>query len=142
MVFMAIFRRMLLLLAVGACAAIVAGCGSSSGSGSDTTSAPAAASTASTTKAAPKPTAKPTRVALTIKNFEYSSKSVTVAKGSTVAWKNLDVANHTVTFDSGAKRDLGSQSKGATKSMRFAKAGTFAYHCDFHPNMHGTVIVR
>ena len=26
--------------------------------------------------------------------------------------------------------------------VTFAKAGTYAYHCDFHGNMHGTIIVK
>src|SRR5512134_791702 len=53
-----------------------------------------------------------------ISGFSFSPGSVTVAVGDTVTWTNSDAQAHSST------------------------AGTFAYHCDFHPNMTGTVVVQ
>lgn len=60
--------------------------------------------------------------------------------GTKVTWTNNDGAPHTVTSDSGA---FGSQTlnQGNTFSFTFTSAGTFPYHCAFHPGMKGTVIV-
>lgn len=135
--------RNLLLPALGVVA--LAGCGGSKDSAttsSATTSSSAAAAPVATTQAAAAPAAGAKTVAVTIKDFEYGPTKVTVAKGGTISWKNVDPANHTVTFDTGSMKSLGNQRTGVKRSMRFAKAGTFAYHCDFHPNMHGTVVVR
>jgi plastocyanin len=33
------------------------------------------------------------------------------------------------------------QTGGGTFSFTFTKAGTFTYHCNFHPSMHGTIVV-
>ena len=125
-------RRATLIAMVG-----LVGCGgeSSSERAATPTPTPSATATASAT-----PGAGASKVA--IEGFEYAPSRLTVARGTEVTWTNADAANHTVTFDSGAEKDLGSQSKGARRSFTFAKAGTFAYHCDFHPNMHGTVVVR
>lgn len=132
--FMTVTRH-LLAPALGVVA--LAGCGGSK----DTATTPPAATQAAATPAATKP-AGAKSVAVSIKDFEYGPKTVTVVKGGTVRFKNVDPANHTVTFDTGAMKSLGNQRTGVERSMRFAKAGTFAYHCDFHPNMHGTVVVR
>ena len=141
---MTVPRRTLLPAAALCAAALVAGCGSSD-KGSDAAKGNGPAQTmvaaAPTTTAAAKPAAGgPQKVA--IKDFDYSPRKLTVAVGTKVTWTNADTANHTVTFDTGAKKDLGSESQGASRSFTFAKAGTFAYHCDFHPNMHGMVVVR
>lgn len=125
-------------------AVLVAGCGGSSSSGgaSATSSpAPTAAPTTTTSKApAASPKAGVQKVA--IKDFDYTPRKLEVAKGTKVTWTNADDANHTVTFDAGTKESLGNQPKGKAVSFTFTKAGTFAYHCDYHPNMHGTVVVR
>ena len=66
---------------------------------------------------------------------------VTVKKGSVIQWTNApDARVHTVSgdgFDSGAKGLAG----GETFKFKFAKAGTFEYHCNFHPVMKATVVV-
>jgi plastocyanin len=114
----------------------LAGCGGQGASGGEAANAPTPTPTASAAAA------KPAGTKVAIKDFAYAPTRLTVARGAKVTWTNRDAANHTVTFDTGAQKDLGSQSKGAKRSFTFAKAGTFAYHCDFHPNMHGTVVVR
>ncbi len=123
-------------------AGVLAGCG---GSGEVATGAVRTTPAAAMTSAATTPAARPaggTTARIAIADFDYSPRRTVVRPGTRVTWTNRDAANHTVTFDTGAQRDLGSQSHGASRSFRFAHAGSFAYHCDFHPNMHGTVVVR
>lgn len=67
--------------------------------------------------------------------------SITVAKGVTVTWNNKDVTAHTVTSDDGAAFNSGNLAAGASFSYTTNTAGTFAYHCNIHSNMHGTLIV-
>ena len=77
----------------------------------------------------------------TIENFAFSPATITVAIGTTITWTNQDSAAHTVTSDSGVF-DSGSISQGKTFSYTFNEKGSFNYHCTFHPNMKGTVIVQ
>jgi len=71
----------------------------------------------------------------------YSPPSVTVAPGEAVKWTFQDSNPHTVTSDGdGFNSDV--KSKGMTFTYKFEKAGSFPYHCNIHPEMHGTVIVQ
>jgi hypothetical protein len=58
--------------------------------------------------------------------------------GDTVTWANSGPSQHSATANDGSF-DTGVLNKGASGSHTFSKAGTFAYHCSVHPNMHGTV---
>ncbi len=81
---------------------------------------------------------------VTIKNFQFAPKSVTVKVGSTVTWLNKE-GTHTVTADNGSFQ---SPNLTADKSYshKFTKAGTYRYYCSFHggaggADMSGTVTV-
>jgi amicyanin len=78
---------------------------------------------------------------VSIANMNYSPADLTVKKGTTVTWTNNDDVAHTVTADSGNTFDSGNLDKGKTFNFTFNNAGTFAYHCTYHPNMHGKVTV-
>ena len=83
-----------------------------------------------------------TATPVTISNFKFTPPSVTVAAGATVTWTNNGPATHTTTsLASPAVWDSGHLAKGGTYSHKFAKPGTYAYHCAIHPSMKGTVIV-
>jgi plastocyanin len=86
---------------------------------------------------APAPTTK-----IAIKAFKYAPTPATVKAGTTVAIANADSAPHTLT-DRAAKRafDSGTIKGAATGSVRFSKPGTYAYFCEFHPYMRGSVTV-
>jgi plastocyanin len=75
-----------------------------------------------------------------IANFAFSPNPVNVQVGDSVTWTNGDGAAHTVTAENDS---FGSDnlSDGETFSHTFGQAGTFAYHCDIHPSMKGTVQV-
>jgi Cupredoxin-like domain len=60
--------------------------------------------------------------------------------GQSVRWTNQDGAAHTVTADDGAF-DSGSLAGGKSFSFAFDRVGTYAYHCNIHPGMKGTVTV-
>jgi plastocyanin len=76
---------------------------------------------------------------VTIAGFAYSPDPVTVNVGDTVTWTNNDAASHTAT---GSGFSTGTIGTGASKSVTFNSAGTFAYHCAIHPSMTGTVVVQ
>src|SRR3954452_8025832 len=77
---------------------------------------------------------------VTIKNFAFLPRTRHVARGMRVRWVNQDQANHTVTFTRGPG-DLGNLDPGHRRTVRFLNAGRFAYVCQYHPNMHGTIVV-
>jgi plastocyanin len=78
-----------------------------------------------------------------IKDFAYSPATITVKVGDTVTWTNQDSTSHTVTTSDGPEQfDSGSIDQGKTFTHTFTKAGTYKYHCTFHPSMPtATVIV-
>jgi plastocyanin len=79
--------------------------------------------------------------AIDIADFAFSPAELTVSVGDTVTWTNQDSAPHTVTSDDGAF-DSGRMDQGDTFEFTFEEAGTFTYHCDFHPNMVATITVE
>jgi len=80
-------------------------------------------------------------VQVTIQNFAFSPKTVTVAPGTTIMWTNKDSAAHTVSSDSGSTLASGDLSQGKSYAHTFTKAGTYAYHCAIHPYMKAAVVV-
>ena len=73
-------------------------------------------------------------------NFAFSPASMTIKAGASLTWTNADTVAHTVTADD-SSFDSGNVAAGATFSHTFATAGTFAYHCNIHSSMHGTITV-
>ncbi|HEY8737847.1 MAG TPA: plastocyanin/azurin family copper-binding protein [Candidatus Dormibacteraeota bacterium] len=71
----------------------------------------------------------------------YSPNPITVPTGTTVTWMNGTGLPHTATSDTAAW-STGAIGAGATSGgVTFNTAGTFAYHCTFHSDMHGTIVV-
>jgi plastocyanin len=71
----------------------------------------------------------------------FPPNPLTVDAGTTVTWMNTDSIAHTSTSD-GAGWDSGIIAAGAQYSVALNTAGTFHYHCQIHPGMIGTVVVR
>jgi plastocyanin len=82
----------------------------------------------------------PSSASVSIPGRSFSPASITIAAGGTVRWSNSDRDSHTVTADSGSF-DSGILASGRTFSHTFSAAGAFAYHCEIHPDMRGTVTV-
>jgi len=127
-------------LALGA--VLVAGCGgsSSSSSKSSASSAPAAAPPASSTPAA-KPSTGGATVAVSMKNIQFSPKSITAKVGQTIKWTNDDSVDHNVTATSGETFKSSNFGQGSTYSTKLTKAGTIQYVCTIHPGMTGMIVV-
>lgn len=77
-------------------------------------------------------------------SFTFRPARIEVPAGGKVFWRNFDKAKHTATSKegSGFQFDTGTLRRGASRGVRFAKKGTFAYVCAFHPFMEGTVEVK
>lgn len=80
-------------------------------------------------------------VMVTINGFAFMPATMTVPVGTRVVWMNQQPGvPHTVTSDTGVW-DSGTLGTGATFAFTFNQPGTFPYHCNIHPNMHGTITV-
>ncbi|MGI8593823.1 MAG: cupredoxin domain-containing protein [Solirubrobacteraceae bacterium] len=77
-----------------------------------------------------------------IASFKYAPPTVTVRRGGTVTWTNEDRAPHTATVKGGTGFDTDTLQTGKSKRVPFPTAGSFAYICEFHPFMKGTVVVQ
>jgi len=76
-----------------------------------------------------------------IQNFAFSPATINIKAGTTVTWKNMDSAPHTVTALTGAF-DSGSIATNSTFKFQFNTPGTYVYHCTIHSMMaNATVIV-
>lgn len=80
---------------------------------------------------------------ITIKNFSYSVPA-SVNPGAKVTVKNNDQVNHTVTADqSNSLFNVTVQSGGGTATFTApSKPGQYKFHCTFHANMHGVLVVK
>lgn len=78
---------------------------------------------------------------VTIQDFAYSPKHITIKVGTTVTWTNQDSVRHNVTADTDGGPNGPLLAKSETYSYTFKKVGDFEYHCSPHPYMKGTVTV-
>jgi plastocyanin len=76
---------------------------------------------------------------ITIADFSFSGVTE-VAVGTTVVVMNTDAAPHTWSAQDGTF-DSGAIAPGETFEFTFTDAGEFAYFCNFHPSMTGTIVV-
>jgi plastocyanin len=77
--------------------------------------------------------------AVDISHFEFHPPTLSVAKGTKVVFSNSSGTAHTAT-DKGVF-DSGQIKPGESFSVRFEQKGTFRYHCEIHPFMHGKIVV-
>ena len=84
---------------------------------------------------------QPAAISVTIDNFSFTPKEITVSRGTTVTWINHDDVPHTVVSpDKKFKsRALDTDDK---FSFTFSDSGTYGYFCSVHPVMIGKVIVK
>jgi plastocyanin len=91
--------------------------------------------------AAPGATATASKVAkVDINHFAFHPPTLTIAKGSQVTFSNSSKVTHTATRN--GSFDTGLIKPGKSVAVRFKQQGTFAYHCEIHPEMHGKIIVN
>ena len=78
---------------------------------------------------------------VTIDNFSFTPREITVATGTTVTWVNHDDVPHAVV---GTNQKFRSKALDTDDqfSFTFNDSGTYAYFCSVHPMMTGKVIVK
>jgi plastocyanin len=130
------------LSSVVALGLVASGCGggddNGGGGGESKTPAPAPAKSGGTA-------AKTVQVSM--KNIQFSPKSISVAKGTTVKWTNDEGVNHDVTKTGGPgpkfSSGKGNLSQGDTYEQKLDTPGTIKYVCTVHaPGMSGTITVK
>ena len=83
-----------------------------------------------------------------MKSHEFRPSVFEIEEGTTVIWINEDGDPHMVVSDAVQGRMEGSifssekLLEGWSFSYTFAEAGEFSYHCPFHPEMEGKIIVK
>ncbi len=146
----------LLVIVVGALV-LLAACGDNNTPGTGAAATPttiAQTPTAVTSNTTPTPTVAPptetpapgsTQILMIIDDsngsYGFSPSTLTIKVGTTVIWKNMSSAPHTITSDDGQTFDSGTVSAGSTYRFTFTAAGTFPYHCNIHPYMRSTIVV-
>jgi plastocyanin len=83
----------------------------------------------------------PTRKVL-IKNFSFKRAHITIKRGTKVRWINRDSTTHTATANKKRSFDSGRLSPGQSYTHTFKRAGKQRYHCEIHPDMMGSIVVK
>ena len=78
---------------------------------------------------------------ITIDNFTFSPKALTVAVGTTIKWVNHDDIPHTVVEKKTTFRSKALDTDDSY-SYTFTAAGAFDYFCGLHPHMVGQIIAK
>jgi plastocyanin len=88
------------------------------------------------------PPVRAAEVAVDISDFAFQPGTVTIQVGDTVTWTNNDSVAHTATSTDDPALFDGGMAPGESFSFTFTEAGSFAYFCEIHPEMEGTVVVE
>lgn len=84
-------------------------------------------------------TGAPAAATVDIGNFTFSAP--VVAPGATVTVTNRDPHPHTVTGDDGSFQSQTVEAGATGTFVAPSVPGTYTFHCDFHPQMSGTLTV-
>ena len=112
------------------CAALVfpvAACGSSDSAGSAGTT-PTTAATGSSEST------------VVVQNYTFPAVSTTA--GATLTLVDKDDEQHTMTADDGSFKGGPFNNKAPGTLVAPSKPGSYPFHCEIHPTMHGTLVVR
>lgn len=120
------FGAAMCMVVLTASASACGGGGSQLGQTASTPSGTAAASSAAT---------------ITIRGHHYT-ENITVSPSARVTVNNKDLTTHTVTSDSSGVFDVSVGPGGQATFTAPSAAGSYPYHCNRHPSMHGVLIVH
>ncbi|CAH1387616.1 Cupredoxin_1 domain-containing protein [Candidatus Nitrotoga sp. M5] len=82
-------------------------------------------------------------ITVTIDAFQFQPDKIVIKRGQSVIFINTDEVPHTVTPDkNGHFVPSGIIKGGEQYEVSFESIGVQDYSCDFHPSMHGRVIVK
>lgn len=84
------------------------------------------------------PTAVVTKT-VTVRDFAFTPKTITIHRGQAVKWVNKDPFTHTTTSNTMVWNHV--LTAGKTFTFVFKKPGRFPYHCSIHPTMRAVVVV-
>jgi plastocyanin len=101
-------------------------------------SRPAAAPVGTSSRAGTLASGTTARIKIT--NYAYQPATLTVKIGTKITVTNVDQTQHTLTARSGAF-DTGTVQPGASATFVVTKPGVYAYYCQFHAFMGGTLKV-
>jgi plastocyanin len=79
--------------------------------------------------------------AVSIKNFQFSPNPIAVKAGSTLSVSNHDGTTHTLTAND-KSFSTGNLAGGAQATVTIGAPGKYAYHCEIHNYMTGTIEAR
>jgi plastocyanin len=84
----------------------------------------------------------PWRMAMAQRNEQFVPGTLVIARGSTVAFPNLDRVRHSVySFSKAARFEIDLFGRDQTRSQNFPVAGAVALGCNIHDNMRGYIRV-
>ncbi len=87
------------------------------------------------------PTTRNRPATISIDNFTFKARTITVAAGTSVTWVNHDDVPHKI-VTSDKKISSPVLDTDGKFSYTFTTPGTYEYYCSIHPTMTGTVIVK
>ncbi|HUP87335.1 MAG TPA: cupredoxin domain-containing protein [Acidimicrobiales bacterium] len=113
------------------------------GASSTTASSATGSDTTATTSASTTTTAVPfqSQTSLRIQGRRFDPSDLVIGQRTRVTVTNGDAEAHTWTSDSG-EWNSGRIVAGGSFTHSFTRVGTFAYHCEIHPSMTGSVTVN
>jgi plastocyanin len=121
---------------------VLAGCGSAGTSSTAQASLAQAQGTATGASGGSAPASSSATAAMIhIDNFRYTVPA-SVGPGEKVSVMNMDGEAHTVTADSGGAFDDMATAGTITTFTAPTKPGSYPFHCTFHANMHGVLVVK
>jgi len=80
--------------------------------------------------------------AVSIDNFTFTPKTLTVKAGTTVSWTNHDDIPHGIASSENAFKKSAALDTDDSYSFTFTAPGTYQYFCYIHPHMVGTIVVE
>jgi len=75
-----------------------------------------------------------------IVDYAFQPAELTVHVGEIVEWENTGVVDHTTTSNTGVW-DSGPLAPNQKFQFQFTTVGNYPYHCSYHAEMAGTIIV-
>lgn len=97
---------------------------------------------ASESRAAAEAAPMPFDFTMAIFDTGFQHERLEMSVGGILRWWNVDARVHAVAADDGRFGASGPIEQHAEWEHRFDDAGEYAYHCPYHPQMRGVVLVR
>ncbi len=79
-------------------------------------------------------------VTVSVDDYAYHPRRLTVTPGTAITFVNHDQQPHTATFQRASVGDKAITS-GASATITLSRPGTYRYYCAFHAFMRGTIVV-